>query len=579
MGNLVLSALVVFLILLVVFAKFYHRSSKDVAFVRTGFGGEKIVLTGGALAIPIIHQITPVSMSSMRLDVVRALQHALITKDYMRVDIEAAFYVRVVGTKQAVALAAQTLGARTLNPLSIKELLEGKLVDAVRAAVTEMTLDQLHSDSRSFIERARSLVGEATTSNGLELEYISLSRLDQTPKVHFDPSNTFDAQGLIRITQETEDSRRTRNEIEKSTEVRVQDTNLKAEEKALVTKRGSEYARLQVELEIAQRRAEQAALVARVQAEQRRSALEVEIAQTELISTIRLASEQTVEVERIRSQQQIRQAEIEQGRALEVAEIERNSVLKIASEDSLIALLSKQQERALSSQAASEAEAQAAAAEESILTAREVARAERERDVNLIRAERISREKALAVTISAEAEQRAAVNIGEARKTLATAEALSAEMRFDAEAEGQRKLNESANMLSAGQVAKQLHIATIEALPGIIRESVKPLESIEGIKIIDLGGLGATGGASPGEGSGGENGSAGPGGGDNMIDRLVGSALRYRMQAPVVDNLLREVGLVDGDHGVEQIISGRGGPSSFSSAKIKKPPATDQRKS
>ena len=48
LGNWVLIVLVLLLILLVIFAKFYQRSSKDVAFVRTGLGGEKIVLTGGA---------------------------------------------------------------------------------------------------------------------------------------------------------------------------------------------------------------------------------------------------------------------------------------------------------------------------------------------------------------------------------------------------------------------------------------------------------------------------------------------------------------------------------------------------
>ena len=66
LGNWILVLVVLLLILLIVFAKFYQRSSKDVAFVRTGLGGEKIVLTGGALAIPIVHQTTPVNMSTLR---------------------------------------------------------------------------------------------------------------------------------------------------------------------------------------------------------------------------------------------------------------------------------------------------------------------------------------------------------------------------------------------------------------------------------------------------------------------------------------------------------------------------------
>ena len=129
LGNWILILLVLLLILLIVFAKFYQRSSKDVAFVRTGLGGEKIVLTGGALAIPIVHQTTPVNMNTLRLDVERGKESALITKDWMRVDLHTAFYVRVVATRAGVALAAQTLGARTLNSQSIQELMEGKFVD------------------------------------------------------------------------------------------------------------------------------------------------------------------------------------------------------------------------------------------------------------------------------------------------------------------------------------------------------------------------------------------------------------------------------------------------------------------
>ena len=127
LGNWILIVLVLLLILLIIFAKFYQRSSKDVAFVRTGLGGERVVLTGGALAIPIVHQTTPVNMHTLRLDVERAKERALITKDRMRVDLHTAFYVRVVATREGVALAAQTLGARTLNSESIQELMEGKL--------------------------------------------------------------------------------------------------------------------------------------------------------------------------------------------------------------------------------------------------------------------------------------------------------------------------------------------------------------------------------------------------------------------------------------------------------------------
>ena len=47
----------------------YRRSTKEVAFVRTGFLGEKVVVNGGAFVIPVLHEITPVNMNVMRIEV------------------------------------------------------------------------------------------------------------------------------------------------------------------------------------------------------------------------------------------------------------------------------------------------------------------------------------------------------------------------------------------------------------------------------------------------------------------------------------------------------------------------------
>jgi uncharacterized membrane protein YqiK len=565
LGNWVLILLVLLLILLIVFAKFYQRSSKDVAFVRTGLGGEKIVLTGGALAIPIVHQTTPVNMNTLRLDVERAKERALITKDWMRVDLHTAFYVRVVATRQGVALAAQTLGARTLNSQSIQELMEGKFVDAMRTAVAELTLEELHANGRAFIDRVRSLIQEDVTKNGLELESVSLSSMDQTSKQYFDPSNTFDAEGLIRITRETEHSRQTRNEIEKATELKIQDTNLDAEEKSLVVKRQSEYARLQAEYEIATRRSEQAAQIASSRAQQESIAAQAEIVQSEIVAKARFLSEQTVEAERIRKEetieaerirkdQTIRKAEIDKDSLLDVETINLDKLVKVASEDRAITLLAKQKERAEASKVTSEAEAAAAGAEETIGTAREVARAEREHRIGISRAERIAQEKAIAARLAAEAERVSATDIAKAKEIIAAADAAAERIKLLAEAEGRRQINEAANVLSDSQVTMQLKLAVVQSLPSIIRESVKPIENIEGIKIIDIGGIGAPTGASPNGGSGETPPGGGPPGSGDLIDRAVSGALRYRMQGPVVDGLLREVGLIDENGSLAKVV-------------------------
>ena len=86
-----------------VFARLYRRSSKEVSFVRTGFGGQKVIMNGGALVFPILHETIPVNMNTLRLEVRRHAEQALITRDRMRVDVQAEFYVRVQPTVDSIA--------------------------------------------------------------------------------------------------------------------------------------------------------------------------------------------------------------------------------------------------------------------------------------------------------------------------------------------------------------------------------------------------------------------------------------------------------------------------------------------
>ena len=120
--------------------------------------------------------------------------------------------------------------------------------------------------------------------------------------------------------------------------------------------------------------------------------------------------------------------------------------------------------------------------------------------------------------------------------------------RFKVEAEGKQKLNEAENLRSDASRRSALHKALVENLPAIIRESVKPMEKIDGIKILHVDGLPGFSGTGPtGAGGGGGAGDTdGDGSGPrdgNLADQVVSSALRYRSQAPFVDQLLNEIGL------------------------------------
>ena len=135
-GQLILWLIVAVIVIAIIYwvmNRLYRRSTKEVAFVRTGFLGEKVVIDGGAFVWPIIHDITPVNMNTVPLEVVRNKEEALITRDRMRVDVEAAFYVRVRPSREAVSVAAATLGRRTLEADYLHSLLSSKFESALRA--------------------------------------------------------------------------------------------------------------------------------------------------------------------------------------------------------------------------------------------------------------------------------------------------------------------------------------------------------------------------------------------------------------------------------------------------------------
>ena len=211
----------------------YLRSSKERAFVRTGLGGQKVVMNGGAFVLPIVHEVVPVNMNTLRLEVARGRDKAIITHDRMRVDVTAEFYVRVQASPDAIASAAQTLGQRTLQPETLKELVEGKFVDALRNVAAEMTMEQMHEKRGDYVKRVRAVVAADLLQNGLELETVSLTQLDQTAMEFFNPSNAFDAEGLTRLTEQIERRKKTRNDIEQDTMIQIRNKNLETERQSL----------------------------------------------------------------------------------------------------------------------------------------------------------------------------------------------------------------------------------------------------------------------------------------------------------------------------------------------------------
>ncbi len=538
-------ALVALVVIGVVFARLYKRSTKETAFVRTGLGGQKVIMDGGAIVLPIFHERVLVNMNTLKLEVLRRERESLITKDRMRVDVTAAFFVRVKQTEEAVSIAAQTLGARTMSPDELKALVEDKFVDSLRATAATMTIQELQDKRRDFVQAVQNAVAEDLEKNGLELESVSLTSLDQTDKQFFNPNNAFDAEGLTRLTEQTEARRKQRNDVEQDTEVQVRAKNLEATRKKLDIEKDQEFATLSQKREVEITRAEQAALIASQQAERSREAEAAKIEAERQVSQKRIEADREIKSAEIEKNLVVQTREIELERKTETQRAEQRKQVEIARQEMQIAIANKSREQSDADAAANLARAEAVKAEETVNTARQVAVAERDKAIQLIEAAKDAEQNAIAVKVAASAEKEAALDRAEA----ITIEARAREAAALAEAEGKKAINEALNTLSAAQIDLQVRSLLLQQLPAILEKAVQPMEKIDSIRIVQVGGLpGAAGG-----GAGGHGGAAGA----TFPEQVMNSAMQYQIAKPIVDAVMKDAGLSnEGITGFAQALSG-----------------------
>lgn len=518
-----LAVVFILLVIGIIFARLYRRASAEQAFVRTGLGGQKVVMSGGAIVMPIFHEIIPINMNTLKLEVSRSTVDSLITKDRMRVDVVVAFFVRVKPSIEGIATAAQTLGQRTLSPEDLRVLIEDKFVDALRATASQMTMHELQDTRENFVQGVQNTVAEDLSKNGLELESVSLTNFNQTEKVHFNPNNAFDAEGLTKLTQETERRRRERNEVEQDVEVAVREKNRDALARKLEIEQQEAFMTLEQEQQVKTRTAEQNAKIAAFEAERHREAEQT-----------RILAERQIQESEIEREQAVRSRKVDAEREVRIKEIEQQQVTEIANQTKSIAIAAKSELQSQAEAKANDALAQAVRAQQNVETTRQTAEADRAKQVALIAAAQDAETKAVELTVRAKAEKEAAELQAAAIVELAEA----TRKKGLAEAEAQRALNDAINVLSNEQTSLKFKLALLQALPAVIEKSVEPMKSIDGIKIIQLDGLnrgGATGEVSAGTASGG-----------NLAEQALSAALAYRTQAPLIDSLLNEIGISGG---------------------------------
>ena len=60
----ILAILVIAALVILFLNRYYRKATREVALVRTGAGGQSVVLDGGCIALPFLHKVSEVNMKT-----------------------------------------------------------------------------------------------------------------------------------------------------------------------------------------------------------------------------------------------------------------------------------------------------------------------------------------------------------------------------------------------------------------------------------------------------------------------------------------------------------------------------------
>ena len=460
-----------------VITRLYRKASANMAFVRTGMGGVRVIQDGGSIVVPVIHQIIPVSMETMRLNVVRNGPHALITKDNLRVDLSAEFYIKVQANEDDILQAARSLGDRNVQPQAVADLVEDKLVSALRAVAATKELVELHSKRDEFASAVQEIVMHDLASNGLTLETVTISSLDQTDPTQLQERNVFDAQGLRKIAEITQKAKVERNEIEQESQQQIVAKNVTTRKKTLDMERdGAEF------------EAEQKTKIANVRAARQREIEEFKLAQDEAISRRDIEKMKNIETTEVERTLAVEQAQVAKQVALiatlreqETAQIQRKQAVEVAERTKEVAVADKERERAAAQAEVLSAEAERESAKQRITTVQVTSEAEREAQKKLIAAQQVISENQIRERTLAEMAAYTAVTKAEAERQAADMQ-YAAKLKI-AEGESQAAVKRSEGDRAAKMVdvnVERERVTVEQARVDVERQSLSNKQEFEG---------------------------------------------------------------------------------------------------
>jgi len=177
----------------------YKRGSKKIAYILSGYDGEKILLDKSAFALPILHQVIPVNLSTQSLNIKAKDNSALLANDHLKLDVSVDFYIRVPADERHILKAGQALGKLTTKKSALKKFLRGKLEYSLRQTAGSFSMQEILQQQESFAEKIHSCLDPELQKNGLLLESVSIQAVSPTAIDFYQETNLIEKQAKTQL--------------------------------------------------------------------------------------------------------------------------------------------------------------------------------------------------------------------------------------------------------------------------------------------------------------------------------------------------------------------------------------------
>lgn len=472
----VIGAIAILLLgLIAFFISFYKKVPQGMAMVRTGSGGTKVEFDKGMFSIPVLHMVELMDLSVKTVEIGRMKEEGLICKDNIRADIKVVFFVRVNKDPEQIKNVAQSIGCkRASDPATLRQLFEAKFSEALKTVGKRFEFVELYDNRDKFKQAIVEIIG--TDLNGYVLDDAAIDYLEQTPREYLKIDNILDAEGIKKITELTAAQKVKANFIKREEEKTLKEQDVEAREAILEFERQLAEKEERQRREVANIKARESAEIAKISEEER---LKAEI--------VRIQTEEKLAIAEENKSRQVIIAlkNKERAEAVENERVEKDRLLEQTERERIVTLAEIEKQRAIEEEKKNiqdvikeriVVEKRVVEEEERIKDTREVAAANRAKQVAVIKAEEegesaiISETKkaeadrlaaeihAQKLLIDAEAEKDAAAREAEARKIMAEAKAAEEATIGLSEAqviEAKAKAKEQEGMIEAAVLEKQ----------------------------------------------------------------------------------------------------------------------------